>query len=96
MTETPKHDRPNETAPDPSGRWPVWALAAVCYPVAVGAVAVNLFFASLLGQAIGWPAIPPTIAVLCGVVGGIPAAWITGRWFRGKIDEAEGYTNPGA
>jgi hypothetical protein len=96
MTEKPTQDQSENTSSEPDGRWPVWALAAVCYPVAVGAVAVNLFFASLLGQAIGWPAIPPTIAVLCGVVGGIPAAWVTGRWFRGKIDEAEGYSKPGA
>ena len=96
MTEAPRQDQPDETAADPRGRWPVWALAAVCYPVAIGAVAVNLFFASLVGLAIGLPAIPPTVAVLCGVIGGLPAAWITGRWFRGKIDEAEGYTKPGA
>ncbi len=96
MTEKPIEDKSESTASEPDGRWPVWALAGVCYPVAVGAVAVNLFFASLVGQAVGLPTIPPTIAVLCGVVGGIPAAWITGRWFRGKIDEAEGYSKPRA
>ncbi len=78
------------TPSENSGRWPVWALALVSYPFMAGAVAVNVFFASLIGQSAGWDVVvPPVPSILIGLVFGVPAAWITGRWFRAKIDEAE-------
>lgn len=81
----------------PDGRWPVWALALVSYPFMAGAVATNVFFASLIGESAGWPVtIPPIPSILIGMVLGVPAAWITGRWFRAKIDEAEGHSDNGA
>lgn len=74
------------------GRWPVWLLAAVFYPLSIGAVAVNLFFIGLMGQAIGLPVLSTIEAVLGGVVLGVPFAWITAKWIRGLIDEAEDCT----
>lgn len=78
------------------GRWPVWLLSLVSYPFMVGAVATNVFFASLIGESAGWnTTIPPVPSLLISLFLGVPAAWITGRWFREKIDEAEGYTGDG-
>lgn len=65
-------------------------LAVVLYPFAAGAVAINLFMLGLMGQALGWPAIPPVTAVLVSLPLGIPATWAAARWVRGLMDEAEG------
>ena len=72
-----------------AGRWPVWALAVLMYPFAAGAAAVNLFFLSLMGQALGLRALSTSEAVIGGIVLGVPFAWIAGKWLRGLIDEAE-------
>ncbi|KPN64746.1 hypothetical protein SAMN04488527_11513 [Aliiroseovarius crassostreae] len=83
-----------ESSGNGDGRWPVWLLSLVSYPFMVGAVATNVFFASLIGQSAGWETvIAPIPSILISLVLGIPAAWITGRWFREKIDEAEGYSD---
>jgi len=74
---------------DKTGRWPVWALALLMYPLAILAVGVNLFFLSLMGQAIGLEVLSTLHSLIVGVVLGIPVAWLTGRWLRGLIDEAE-------
>lgn len=71
------------------GRWPVSWLAAVLYPFAAGAAAVNLFFLALMGQALGLPALSTLQSVIVGAILGVPFAWIAGRWLRGMIDEAE-------
>ncbi|WP_421703334.1 hypothetical protein [Aliiroseovarius sp.] len=78
-----------ETTPQKDGRWPVWALAVVLYPFAAGAAAVNLFFLSLMSQVVGLRVLSTTEAIIGGLILGIPFAWITGRWIRGLIDEAE-------
>ncbi len=72
-----------------SGRWQVWKIGVVIYPLAVGAAAVNVFFAGLMGQAVGLQALSPVAACLAGVVVGAPFAWIVARWLRGLIDKAE-------
>ncbi|MCP5088783.1 MAG: hypothetical protein GY952_18490 [Rhodobacteraceae bacterium] len=71
------------------GRWPVWKIASVAYPAVAGAAAVNIFFFGLMVQRLGVTAFTPQISILVGCVLGLPLAWITGRWFRTKIDEAE-------
>lgn len=74
---------------DRSGRWPVWLLAVVLYPLAAGAAYVNLFFLFLMAQAIGFSVISTLESILGGLVLGLPLAWIAARWFRRMIDEAE-------
>lgn len=74
---------------DRSGRWPVWAVALVLYPLAAGAAAVNLFFLFLVLQAIGLRALTPIEAIVGGIILGVPFAWISGKWMRGLIDQAE-------
>ncbi len=76
-------------AQDRQWRWPLWAVSLVMYPFAAGAAYVNLFFLFLMLQAIGVEAISSVQALYGGVVLGVPFAWISGRWIRGMIDEAE-------
>lgn len=70
-------------------RWPVWKLSILLYPFAAGAVAINLFLLSLLGQTIGLSAISPNASVIGGVILGVPAAWASGKWARHLMDEAD-------
>ncbi|MCK0126467.1 hypothetical protein MWU76_18900 [Gelidibacter sp. F2691] len=59
------------------------------YPLAAGAAAVNLFFFTLMTQAIGLTALTPVQSIIGGVILGVPFAWISGKWMRGLIDKAE-------
>ncbi|KAA9010087.1 NnrT protein [Histidinibacterium aquaticum] len=69
---------------------PGWRLLAGIYPFAAGAVAVNLYFASLIGSWIGLPVITPTAAAMAGLVFGWPAAWPFARHFARLMREADG------
>ncbi len=83
---------PSRTAPATSpadGRWPVWKLGALLYPFAAGAVAINLFMLSLMGQALGLPALSPIVAMLVSAPLGVPAAWWCARRLRSLMDEAD-------
>nr|WP_092370322.1 hypothetical protein [Cribrihabitans marinus] len=81
---------PSPKAPATEGRWPVWKLAALFYPFAAAAVAINLFLAGLILHGIGGPAIPPVTALIWSLPLGVPATWACGRWVRGLMDRAEG------
>lgn len=70
-------------------RWPIWKLAMVLYPFAAGAMAVNLFMASLIGPAIGFEPLSPNVSIIGGLILGVPAAWAAGRWARHMMDEAD-------
>lgn len=74
----------------PENRWPVWKLALLFYPFAAGAVAINLFMLGLIGVWLGLPAIAPTMALCISAALGVPATWLTGRWMRTLMDEADG------
>lgn len=54
-------------------------LTLILYPFGSGAMAVNLFFASLIWSWIGWPVLTPLQSVLGGVVLGIPVTWLFAR-----------------
>ena len=71
------------------GRWPVWKLALLLYPFAAGAVAINLYMLSLMGQAIGLQALSPVGSVIGGLILGIPATWACGLWARSLLDKAD-------
>lgn len=80
------------TALRASARWPVWLIALALYPLASGAVAVNLFFLALLGLPFGGAAITPVAALAFGAVLGVPAAlWFGGR-LRRLMDAAQTQT----
>lgn len=71
------------------GKWPVWKLAVLLYVFAAGAVAINLFMLGLLGQFVGLPALSPISTVIVSIPLGIPAAWASGWWVRGLLDQGE-------
>ncbi|QIE44980.1 NnrT protein [Pseudohalocynthiibacter aestuariivivens] len=50
-------------------------LLAALYPFGAGAMAVNLFFASLIGSWLGWRVLTPWEAAAGGLVIGVPATW---------------------
>lgn len=50
-------------------------LTLILYPFGAGAMAVNLFFASLIASWIGWPVLTPVQSVIGGAVLGVPATW---------------------
>jgi hypothetical protein len=56
-------------------------LTLMLYPFGLGAMAVNLFFASLIGSWLGLPVLSPWQSVVGGAMFGIPASWL----FAGHI-----------
>lgn len=59
------------------------------YPFGAGAMAVNLFFAALIGSWIGGPVLTPVQSVLGGVVLGIPATWVFARHIKRLMAKAD-------
>jgi hypothetical protein len=70
--------------------WPVRTLYFVLYPFTAAAVAINLFMLSLMGQAIGLPALAPPTTIWLSIPLGIPATWLVAKWVRRLMDEADG------
>ena len=70
-------------------RWSVRKLAILLYPFAAATVAINLFLLSLMGQALGFPAISPALSLWLSVPLGVPATWLAAKWVRGLMDEAD-------
>ena len=68
---------------------PGWKLVAGLYPFAAGAMALNVFFASLIMGWVGWPIITPYTSVWAGLVLGLPAAWAYGRHLTGLMTEVD-------
>ena len=64
-------------------------LTLVLYPFGAGAMAVNLFFASLIGSWIGWPVLTPVQSVLGGAALGIPATWAFAGHIRRLMQKAD-------
>lgn len=59
------------------------------YPFGAGAMAVNVFFASLIWSWIGWPVLTPVQSVLGGAVLGVPATWAFARHIRLLMEKAD-------
>jgi len=64
-------------------------LTVVLYPFGAGAMAVNLFFASLIGSWLGWPVLTPVQSVLGGLVLGILATWAFAGHIRRLMQKAD-------
>ena len=64
-------------------------LVACLYPLAAGAAAINVFFASLIGSWLGWDVLTPHMSVVIGGVLGLPAAWMFARHIHGLVTQAE-------
>ena len=64
-------------------------LTLVLYPFGAGAMAVNLFFASLIWSWVGWPVLTPVQSVLGGLVLGIPATYAFACHIRALMTKAD-------
>ena len=69
---------------------PGWRLLALVYPFAAGAMAVNLFFLSLVLSWVGVPVLTPNLSVVGGCLLGIPATWAFARHIRRLMQKADG------
>ena len=69
--------------------WPAWRIALVLYPFGAGAMAVNVFFASLIGSWVGLPVLGTFWSILIGCVIGGPATYAFACHIRRLMDEAE-------
>lgn len=67
--------------------WSVTRIAAVLYPFGAGAMATNVFFASLLGSWVGLPVLPVSWSIFVGALIGLPATWAFSRHIRRLIDK---------
>ena len=68
--------------------WSTGRIALALYPFGAGAMAVNVFFASLIGSWIGLPILTTTTSCVAGAVIGLPATWAFARHIRRLMDEA--------
>ena len=78
---------PSKTAPATES---LWKLGAILWPFVAGAVAVNLFLASLIFQSAGWAnAMAPLTALVWAVPLSPPFALAAALWVRNLIRTAE-------
>ncbi|MFT6426112.1 MAG: sensor histidine kinase regulating citrate/malate metabolism [Celeribacter sp.] len=70
------------------GDWSVIRIAVVLYPFGVGAMAINVFFASLLGSWIGLSVLSAIWSILIGALIAVPATWFFARHIRSLMDVA--------
>jgi divalent metal cation (Fe/Co/Zn/Cd) transporter len=69
--------------------WSTLKIAVVLYPFGAGAMATNVFFASLIGSWIGLPVLTTLMSIVIGSVIGVPATWAFARHIRSLMDKAE-------
>jgi hypothetical protein len=67
----------------------LWRLTLILYPFGAGAMAVNLFFASLIWSWVGWPVLTPVQSVLGGLALGGPATWVFAGHIRALMIRAD-------
>lgn len=59
------------------------------YPFGAGAMAVNVFFLSLIGSWIGLPVLSTTTSIWLGCLVGIPATWAFARHIKKLMAQAD-------
>lgn len=69
---------------------PGWRLLAIVYPFAAGAMAVNLFFLSLVLSWMGVPVLTPNLSVAGGLLLGMPTTWAFARYVRRLMAKGDG------
>ena len=69
--------------------WSTRRIALALYPFGVGAMAVNVFFASLIGSWVGLPVLSTSMSILLGALIGAPATWAFARHIRTLMDQAD-------
>ena len=68
--------------------WSTRKIALVLYPFGAGAMATNVFFASLIGSWIGLPVLSSQWSIVVGALIGIPATWAFAWHIRNLMDKA--------
>jgi hypothetical protein len=66
--------------------WPQHKIALALYPLAAGAMAPNVFFASLIGTWVGLPVLSTGWSIGIGAIIGVPATWAFARHIRNLMD----------
>ncbi len=69
--------------------WSTRKIALALYPFGAGAMAVNVFFASLIGSWIGGPVLSMGWSFLLGCIIGVPATFVFARHIRRLMDDSE-------
>lgn len=69
--------------------WPTHKIALALYPFGAGAVAVNVFFASLIFSWVGGPIASTAWSIGLGCAIGMPATWYFARHIRHLMDVAD-------
>tara|TARA_R110002074_G_scaffold127564_9_gene266861 strand:- start:1988 stop:2215 length:228 start_codon:yes stop_codon:yes gene_type:complete len=69
--------------------WSTRTIALVLYPFGAGAMATNVFFASLIGSWVGFPVLSATWSIVIGAIVGVPATWAFARHIRNLMDRSE-------
>lgn len=72
-----------------SNGWSTRTIAVVLYPFGAGAMATNVFFASLMGSWVGLPVLSSLWSVFIGALIGVPATWAFARHIRTLMDKSE-------
>jgi len=69
--------------------WSTRKIAFALYPFGAGAMAVNVFFAALIGSWVGLPVLSTgwSIVIGCGI--GIPVTYAFARHIRHLMDQAD-------
>lgn len=68
--------------------WSRRKIALVLYPFAAGAMATNVFFASLIGSWVGLPVLSSAWSVALGALIGIPATLAFAAHIRTLMDKS--------
>ena len=76
-------------APVTTRGWFTRTIAPVLYPFAAGAMATNVFFASLIGSWVGMSILSSLWSVGLGALIGLPATWAFASYIRTLMDKSE-------
>ncbi|MBL4768669.1 MAG: NnrT protein [Rhodobacteraceae bacterium] len=68
--------------------WSNRRITLVLYPFGAGVMALNVFFASLIGSWVGWPVLGPIPSLAIGAVLGLPATFWFARYIKGLMRQA--------
>lgn len=69
--------------------WSTRTIALVLYPFGAGAMAINVFFASLIGSWAGLPVLSLVWSIGIGAAIGVPATLAFARHIRRLMDKAQ-------
>ncbi len=62
--------------------WSIGRITLVLYPFGAGAMALNVYFASLILSWLGVAVIPPVTAILIALPLGLPTTWMFARHIK--------------